>query len=319
MRILFWGTPEFALPSLRALESEGHYIAGVVTQPDRPAGRGRVLAASPLKEWAMQEGYRIFTPERPRGEDFLASIGSVSPEVSVVVAYGHLLSDAVLSLPPFGSINVHASLLPELRGAAPINWAIARGHAVTGVTIMRMVRQMDAGPVLSQIAEPIGEGDTVSNLTQRLSEIGAELLVETLALLEADLLTELPQDQAAATFAPKVDRSTARVNWTRKAQEVAWHVRGMDDVPGAWTELEGQPVKLFEPTVLGPDLIAGATLGGAEPEPGTVLKADPSAGLWVACAEGGVALGEVQPAGKARMAASAWLRGRGADVGQRFQ
>ena len=309
MRVLFWGTPEFALPSLKALESEGHYIAGVVTQPDRPAGRGRVRRPSPVREWSDQEGYRVLTPEVPRGPDFLGDLRALEPEVSVVVAYGHILTDDVLALPVQGSINVHASLLPELRGAAPINWAIARGHRMTGVTIMRMVREMDAGAILGQLGEPILENDTVSSLAPRLSEAGAALLVETLAMMEAGVAEEREQDHSEATFAPKVDRITARVNWTRTAQEVAWHVRGMDAVPGAWSSLDDAPVKLFSPT----------PVARAEEPPGTVIEADPKGGLVVACGEGAVDFGEVQPAGKPRMAAPAWLRGRGAEAGQRFQ
>jgi len=309
MRVLFWGTPEFALPSLTALEGEGHYIAGVVTQPDRPAGRGRVRRPSPVREWSDREGYRVLTPESPKGPDFLDDLRALEPEVSVVVAYGHILTDEVLALPTQGSINVHASLLPELRGAAPINWAIARGHKMTGVTIMRMVREMDAGAILGQIGEPILENDTVSSLAPRLSEAGAALLVETLAMLEAGVAEEREQDHAEATYAPKVDRMTARVNWTRSAQEVAWHVRGMDAVPGAWSSLQEAPVKLYSPTPL-------EHTGGT---PGTVLEADPKADLVVACSEGAVGFAEVQPAGKSRMPASAWLRGRGAEAGQRFQ
>ncbi len=309
MRILFWGTPEFALPALKALESEGHYIAGVVTQPDRRAGRGRVRRASPVRAWSDQEGYRVLTPEVPKGDDFLADLRSLDPEISVVVAYGHILVEEVLSLPRHASINVHASLLPELRGAAPINWAIARGHQVTGVTVMRMVREMDAGPMLGQLAEPILGNDTVSTLAPRLAEAGAALLVETLAMIEAGVEEEREQDHSAATYAPKVDRTTARVNWSRPAQAVAWHVRGMDAVPGAWSTLEEQPIKLFSPSPVtdpsGPD--------------GTVLVADPSEGLVVACGEGAVSFVEVQPAGKARMPASDWLRGRSVEPGQQLR
>ena len=309
MRVLFWGTPEFALPSLKSLEGEGHYIAGVVTQPDRPAGRGRVRRPSPVREWSDREGYRVLTPDSPKGPDFIQDIEALEPEVSVVVAYGHILTEEVLALPPHGSINLHASLLPELRGAAPINWAIARGHQMTGVTIMRMVREMDAGAILGQYAEPILENDTVSSLAPRLSEDGAALLVETLAMMEAGVLEEREQNHAEATFAPKVDRMTARVNWSRSAQEVAWHVRGMDAVPGAWSTLAEQPVKLFTPT----------PRDHSKTAPGTLIEADPKGELLVACGKGAVAFAEVQPAGKPRMPASAWLRGRGAEAGQRFQ
>lgn len=311
MRILFWGTPEFAVPSLRALDDEGHEIVAVVTQPDRPAGRGRQLRPSPVKEVAVSLGIPVLTPERPRGDEFLEHIRALSPELSVVVAYGHILRREVLDVPSLGSVNVHASLLPELRGAAPINWAIARGHDTTGVTIMRMVEEMDAGPVLHAIREPILPGETASELTIRLSELGAEALLEALAIMEAGKVVEEDQDHERATFAPKVDRDVARIAWKRPARELEWHVRAMDAVPGAWTELDGMPVKLFRPVPQDPPE------GGSGP-PGTVLSADADGGLVVATGEGALALDEVQPPGKRRMTAREWIAGRGVRMGQRF-
>jgi methionyl-tRNA formyltransferase len=311
VRILFWGTPEFAVPSLRALTEEGHEVVGVVTQPDRPAGRGQKVQSSAVKRAALEEGITpVLTPEKPRGDEFMAQVHALTPDVSVVVAYGHILKPEVLAIPPHGSINVHASLLPELRGAAPINWAIARGHETTGVTIMRMVAGMDAGAILSQVEEPIAPGETATELTRRLSEIGAEALVETLALLQLGTLEEREQDHDLATFAPKVDRTVARITWTLGAAEVANHVRGMDEVPGAWTMLAGEPVKLFRPE---------PRSGGHSDEPGTVLRATPSDGLEVAAGSGTVAFGEVQPPGKRRMPAADWIRGRGIVVGARFE
>jgi len=311
VRILFWGTPEFAVPSLRALDDEGYEILAVVTRPDRPAGRGRHLRPSPVREIATALGLPVLSPERPRGEEFLERIRALGPELSVVVAYGHILRREVLDVPPLGSINVHASLLPELRGAAPINWAIARGHEATGVTIMRMVEEMDAGPILHTIREPILPGETASELTIRLSELGAEALLEALTVMEAGGLVEEEQDHARATFAPKVDRDVARIAWTRPAQELEWHVRAMDAVPGAWTELDGMPVKLFRPTPTDPT-------GGARPAPGTVVAADAEAGLVVATGEGALGVDEVQPPGRRRMTARDWIAGRGIRVGQRF-
>lgn len=315
MRILFWGTPEFAVPSLRALAEEGHEVVGVVTQPDRPAGRGQKMKVSAVKQVALEEGgYPVLTPDRPRGDEFMASVRALSPDLSVVVAYGHILKPEVLELPALGSINVHASLLPELRGAAPINWAIARGYETTGVTIMRMVAGMDAGPILFQVEEPIGPSENVSELTARLSEIGAEALIETLAMLQLGSVEEIEQDHQLATFAPKVDRGVARVDWRRTATEVANHVRGMDEVPGAWSPLASargpEPVKLFRAEVRGGDA------GGA---PGSVMRANPTEGLWVAAADGVVSIGEVQPPGKRRMAATDWVRGRGVAEGDRFE
>ncbi len=311
MRVLFWGSPDFALPSLRALEGEGHVVVGVVTQPDRPAGRGRTLRPSAVKEVAVAEGYPVLTPEKPKGPDFLDRMRELAPDISVVAAYGRILRPEVLALPPLGSINVHASLLPELRGAAPVNWAIARGYGASGVTIMRMVEALDAGPILLQAKEPIGPRETATELAARLAEVGAEALVETLALFEGSMVEEIDQDEALATYAPKVDRKAARIDWEANAESVGNLIRGMDAVPGAWSELDELAVKLFRPT---PD----PTREHRGP-PGTVLAADSGEGLLVATGVGAVRFGEVQPAGKRRMEAQEWIVGRGVAPDQRFR
>ncbi|MEC9242060.1 MAG: methionyl-tRNA formyltransferase [Gemmatimonadota bacterium] len=311
MKILFWGTPEFAVPSLRALSEEGHDIVGVVTQPDRPAGRGRELRASAVKTETLDQSLGVLEPESARGDDFVQEIAGLRADLSVVVAYGQILSREVLDVPALGSVNLHASLLPALRGAAPINWSIVRGDTVTGVTVMRMVEQMDAGPILFQTEEPIDPEETASDLRMRLSEIGAEALVEALVLLEAGMIEELEQDESRATYAPKVVRTTARVDWAGEPVAVSNFIRGMDAVPGAWSELEGHPVKLFRPEA-DPEVVPGA-------RPGTILEADRDVGLLVATVEGAVRIGEVQPPGKQRMDSSAWILGRGATAGQRFE
>ena len=311
MKILFWGTPEFAVPSLRALGEEGHDIVGVVTQPDRPAGRGRELRASAVKTETLDQSLRVLEPESPRGDDFVQEIAGLGADLSVVVAYGQILSREVLDVPALGSVNLHASLLPALRGAAPINWSIVRGDTVTGVTVMRMVEQMDAGPILFQAEEPIAPQETASDLRMRLSEIGAEALVEALVLLEGGLIEEWEQDESQATYAPKVDRATARIDWARESVAVSDFIRGMDAVPGAWSELEGHPIKLFQPEA-GLDVIPEAA-------PGTIVDADRDKGLLVATTQGAVRVREVQPPGKRRMEAGAWILGRGAIAGQRFE
>lgn len=310
MKVLYWGTPDFAVPSLRALTEEGHDVVGVVTQPDRPAGRGRSLRSSAVKQAAVADGINVLEPEAPDGDEFLREIGALSPDLSVVVAYGRILRSEVLDVPVRGSINLHASLLPALRGAAPINWAIIQGMRSTGVTVMRMVEKMDAGPTLFQIEEPIAPRETASDLAGRLSEIGAQALIEALALMEGGALEERPQDEDLATFAPKIGRESARVDWTASASDVANLVRGMDAVPGAWSTLESRPVKLFCPV---PDEASTGVHAGV------VLEADGSMGLLVATGSGAVRFSEVQPEGKGRMAATAWIRGRGATVGQRFE
>jgi methionyl-tRNA formyltransferase len=311
VKILFWGTPEFAIPSLRALGEEGHDIVGVVTQPDRPAGRGRELQASAVKVEAVDQSFRVLEPESARSEDFIQEIAGLGADLSVVVAYGQILSAEAIDLPTMGSVNLHASLLPSLRGAAPINWSIVRGEVITGVTVMRIVEQTDAGPILFQVEEPIGPEETASDLTMRLSEGGAEALVEALVLLEGGLIEEREQDESRATYAPKIDRATARIDWARESVAVSNFIRGMDAVPGAWSELEDQPVKLFRPAA-DPDVIL-------EARPGTVVEADRETGLLVAAEEGAVRIGQVQPHGKRRMDASEWILGRGATAGQRFE
>ncbi|HEX7242504.1 MAG TPA: methionyl-tRNA formyltransferase [Longimicrobiaceae bacterium] len=308
MRIVFWGTPAFALPALRALTDEGHQVVGVVTQPDRPAGRGRGVAMSPVKQVALEEGIPVLQPERARGPEFMEQLRALEPDLSVVVAYGQILRPEVLELPPRGSVNIHASLLPELRGAAPIQWAVIRGFEKTGVTIMRMEAGLDSGPMLFRVEEPIRADEPSSELADRLSEIGAEALIETLALMEGDGLLEVPQDHGLATYAPKLDRETARLDWTLPAVEVARWIRGLDEVPGAWSPLGDRgPVKLFRPTVW-----------EGSGEPGTVLDADPQAGVLVACGEGAVRVAEAQPPGKRRMTAGEWVRGRGIAAGDRL-
>ena len=198
MRILFWGTPDFAVPSLRALANDGVEIVGVVTQPDRPAGRGRRVKMSPVKEEALALGHEVLAPIRPQGQEFIERITELRPDLSVVVAYGHILKPEILDLPSLGSINVHASLLPQLRGAAPVNWAIIRGHEQTGVTVMRMVEAMDAGPIIHQLSEPISDEDSASKLMSRLSELGALALKEALGSIKRGDTEEREQSEDAA-------------------------------------------------------------------------------------------------------------------------
>lgn len=313
MRIVFWGTPDFALPSLRALLGEGHEVVAVVTQPDRPAGRGRELQASPVKREALAERIPVLQPERARDPEFVETLARLEPELSVVVAYGQILPLEVLELPTHGSINAHASLLPKLRGAAPINWAIVRGETETGVSVMRMVERMDAGPVLLQVVEPIGPDERATDLWSRLSEVGAAALVETLARMEFGEIEAVPQDESSATYAPRITREDARVDWSADAVTVDRLIRGMDAVPGAWTLWREQNLKVFRPRPV-PDHAHGA-------EPGTILDADandPAQGLLVACGRGAVHVREVQPAGRRRMTSVEWVRGRGPETGERL-
>jgi methionyl-tRNA formyltransferase len=269
------------------------------------------MTPSPVREVAEEEGFPVLVPGKPQGDEFIERIRELRPEVSVVVAYGHILLPEVLEVPTEGSINLHASLLPELRGAAPVHWAILRGYAETGVSIMRMVEGMDAGPVLFQTKESIAPEETATELSTRLSEVGAEALVEALALLAEGAIEEVEQDHSKATFAPKVNREMARVDWSRPAVELGWHLRGMDQVPGAWSTLGGDSIKLFKP-LPEPRFATGAS-------PGTVLEAESEEDLLVACGVGALRIREVQSPGKKRMPVGAWLKGRPLPAGTKFE
>ena len=318
MKVLFWGSPDFALPSLGALLDAGHDVVGVVTNPDRPAGRGREPRPTPVKEEALRHDLPVLQPERPRGEEFLARLRDLSPDVSAVAAYGQILRPEVLELPEHGSLNVHASLLPELRGAAPINWAVIRGHERTGVTIMRMVEELDAGPILLQEEVEIGPRATAGQLFERLARLGGEALVRTLDRLERDEVEAREQDHDRATYAPKLDSGTARVDWSLTAEEVDRWIRGLDPWPGAWSMLDGETrVGLYAPE--GVEEPPAEDREGAADDAGRVLEADPRRGVLVAAGSGAVRLGDVKPAGSSRMGAAAWVRGRGVDRGERFE
>lgn len=312
MRIAFFGTPEFAVPSLRALLGEGFDVAAVVTQPDRPQGRSRSeLIPPPVKVAAQEEGLLVFQPERPSAPEFVEQLRPLKPSVGVVVGYGHILKPELLRLPTHGMINVHASLLPKLRGAAPIQHAILEGHAETGVSIMQLDEGLDTGPVLLRVPTPIAADETGGELSARLAELGALALVEALALIAAGRTRPEPQDHAQATFAPKITRDLAQIRWPHPADRIARLVRALDPRPGAWTTQHGRELKLFGPGAADP----ASTVPGRQ-APGTVLETDPA--LIVAAGEGALQFLDVQPAGRTRMAASAWVRGRGVRIGDRF-
>jgi methionyl-tRNA formyltransferase len=309
VRVLFWGTPEFATPPLRALMGEGFDVIGVVTRPDKPVGRSRsTLQAPPVKLIAVDEGIPVLQPEKPRGEEFLDALRALSPDVSVVVAYGHILPTPAISVPALGTFNIHASLLPLLRGASPIQAAIREGHDQTGVTVMRVVPALDAGPIIHQVATPIVEDETYGELALRLSELGALALIEALTLLSVGEAHEVEQENSRATYAPKVDREATRVNWSLDADVVSRIVRAYDPRPGAFTRLRGADVKLF-----GARPTTGAAVAGRSP--GEVIEIGPS-GMTVVCGGGSaVRVVAVHPAGKKRMSPDDWARGRGIAVG----
>lgn len=311
MRLVFWGTSSFAVPSLRALVGEGFDVVGVVTQPDRAAGRSRsALVPPPVKEAAAAEELPVLQPEKPSDEQFLSQLRALEPELSVVISYGHILRPSLISLPTLGTINVHASLLPQLRGASPIQGAVRQGLAETGVTIMRMVQALDAGPILLQTRTPVARDETAGELEVRLSELGALALVEALTLMSLGRLTETPQDEARATYAPKIEREMARIDWSMDADEVARHVRAYDPRPGAFTTHRGGEVKLF-------GAVSDDSAPAAARTSGEIVSID-ARGMVVACGSGTVVITAAQPAGRNRLDPAEWKRGRGIDVGERL-
>jgi methionyl-tRNA formyltransferase len=301
MKIVFLGTPAIACPSLKALAGAGHDILAVVTQPDRPAGRGRKIARCPAALLADELGLAVLQPAHVR--ELAGELAALGPEMLAVVAFGQILPPAVLAVAPLGAVNVHTSLLPALRGAAPIQRAIMNGLARTGVTTMYMDQGLDTGDVILQEAVEIGPQDTAASLGERLGRAGAALLARTAGLIALGQAPRAPQDHARASLAPPLSKEEGRVDWTRPARELDWLVRGADPWPGAFTLLEGQSLKLFGPTLALPEA------GGAAP--GTLLEAPASArGLMlVACGAGALGLSEVQAAGKRRMQAGDFLRG----------
>lgn len=307
MRVVFWGSPDFAVPVLEALLASRHEVVGVVTQPARPKGRGRGLAATPVAERAGASGLPVLTPEKPRGEDFLERLRTFGAHVYVVAAYGEILPPPVLAAPTHGALNVHASLLPAYRGAAPVTRALLDGRERTGITIMRMEAGLDTGPICLQSEEPIRPDDTAGTLAARLARRGARMAVEALDLLVAGTLVETPQDDRLASLAPKVDAGEACLDWRRPAAELERAVRAFDPWPGAWTTWRGERLKIHR--------IEGRPDGEGGP-PGEVLETEPA--LVVRTGDGAVGLALVQPAGGGRMGGADWARGRGVRPGQRL-
>jgi methionyl-tRNA formyltransferase len=309
MRVLFWGTPEFATPALRALLGEGCDVVAVVTQPDRPQGRHRrSTVPPPVKVVALEDDLQVLQPERPRGEAFTAAVRALAPDLSVVVAYGHILPKDMVDLPPLGTLNIHASLLPRWRGAAPIQAAILAGDTETGVSIMRMVPALDAGPVILQATTPILDDETGGELTVRLSELGALAIVEALTLVSLGDAVGVPQAEDGVTYAGKVTRDQARVDWTQPAVQVSRTIRAFDPAPGAFSALRDTEVKLFGARV------AHDVTG----DPGVVLGID-EMGMLVACGTGGVRIAYAHPAGRRRLASLDWAQGRGVAAGDVFE
>lgn len=304
MRILFMGTPEFAVASLRRLVEEGHTICGVLTQPDKPRNRGHKVTFSPVKEYALSVGLDVYQPATLRDEATLELVKGLAPELTVVAAYGKLLPEAILAVPPLGSINVHSSLLPKYRGAAPINWAILNGDETTGVSIMYMAKALDAGDVILQKSTPIGPDEDAPALTARLAQLGAEALSETVAALAAGTAARTPQSEAEMTYAPMLGRELSPMDWTRSAAALSCQVRGLIPWPCAQAEIAGTRFKVYRT----------APGGATDKAPGTLLSAGKQ-GIEVACGDGrSLYLTEIQAEGGKRMSAAAYLLGHPMEV-----
>ena len=308
LRTVFMGTPRFAVPSLAVL-AESVDVTLVLCNPDRPAGRGRSVASPPVKGEAVRRGIPVFQPEKARHPDAVARVAAEAPDLIVVVAYGHILPKSILDIPRLGCINVHASLLPKYRGAAPINWAVARGETVTGITIMRMDAGMDTGPMLHVREMPIGEEVTAEALFSKLSLLGAEALREALRRLREGTLDETPQDSALATYAPMLKKEHGRIDWSRPAGEVRNLVRGMTPWPSAFALHAGKMLKVLSSAVAGES--------GAAGEAGEVVALGRD-GIAVACGEGVLRLQVVQPEGGKAMDAWAYAQGRRVATGERL-
>ncbi len=308
MRLVFFGSPEFAVPSLEAVVRAGHHVAAVITQPDRPAGRGLQPTPSPVKQRAHELGLAVMQPERIRDAEFIECIRALEPDAGVVVGYGKIIPPAVFQIPKHGIVNVHASLLPRYRGAAPIEWAIANGETRTGVTTIRIDEGLDTGDILLQRETEIGPEETAIELRSRLAEMGAELLLETLAGLEAGAIQPRPQDHAQATLAPMLRKEDGRIDWNRTAAEIARRVRAFVPWPGAYTWLRGKLLHLWR----------ARPITAASPGPPATLV---SAGeRLLACCGQGTALEilELQLEGRKRMSAAEFLRGFRLKQNERF-
>lgn len=310
LRVVFFGTPGFAVPTLDRLLQSPHHVTAVVTQPDRPRGRGQKITPSPVKAVALSHRVEVLQPETLKDAGFLHRLTELEPDLGVVAAYGKLLPQALLDLPRLGMINVHASLLPRWRGAAPVHRAILAGDPVTGISIMRIVRALDAGPVLSQSETPIGPDETSDELEARLASLGAASLLAVTDQLASGPIGEQPQDERLVTYAPRLERQESQIDWARSAVDVHNQIRGLHPWPLAAARLHTRRVLLRRSTT--PDQ------SGASGPPGTILAIDPDA-LRVATGDGTVRLIEIQPEGRPPMSVRAFVSGHPVRAGDRFE
>lgn len=310
LRIVLMGTTDFAVPALNKLVEAGHDVAAVVAQPDRPNQRGKKIKFLPVKQRALELGIPVLQPERIKVPEVVEELRALKADVFVVAAYGQILSEEILFMPPLGSVNIHGSLLPKYRGAAPVHHAIIDGETESGVTIMKMDIGMDTGDMLSKVSVPIDAKTTVGYLYDLLAEKGAELLLDTLESLSNGSAIPEKQDENMATYADKVEKTTGKLDWNQTSFKILRRINGTDPFPGAYTELNGEKIKCFAPESLD---YSGEEL------PGTVLQADTKHGLVVKTGDGALAVGEIQMPGKKRMLSKVYFNGNSIALGSRFE
>ena len=303
MKIVFMGTPEFAVPSLKALCENGYDVVGVFTQPDRPKGRGNKVIASPVKQLAVEKGIPVFQPQRIR-KDGVEDLKSLAPDLCVTAAFGQILSQEILDIPRLGTVNVHASLLPRHRGSAPINWAILQGDHTVGVTTMMTDKGIDTGDMLLKAETPYIQGETAGELTIRMAELGAKLLIDTLKAMENGTLTRIPQDHENMTYDPMLTKEMGIIDWTHSAADIVNRIHGLNPWPGCSTAVEGGRLKLLR-----------AEVADGAGQPGEIIVADAKQGLIIAAGEGAVRINQLQAPGGKPMSSKDYLRGHPMTVG----
>ena len=307
MKVVFMGTPEFAVPTLQAL-IDHHQVAAVVTQPDRQRGRGKKVQFSPVKEKAAEYKIPVLQPEKARDEEFIQELETIAPDVIVVVAYGQILPERILNLPKYGCINVHGSLLPKYRGAAPIQWAVLNGEEKTGITTMYMEKGLDTGDMIDKAEVVLDPKETAGSLHDKLMNLGVDLLLETLDKLEKGTIVRTKQDDSQSCYAKMLSKEMGRMDFSRSAKELEQWIRGMNPWPSAYTTMNGKTLKIWDADVV--------SYEGSE-EPGTVVKVTKDT-IIVAAGEGALALKEIQLAGKKRMPVQAFLLGSSVETGIRL-
>ena len=313
MKIVYMGTPDFAVNPLRALAETGYEVTGVVTQPDKPKGRGKTMLPTPVKEEALKHGFPVYQPVKVRDPEFLQELKNLDPDIIVVAAFGQIIPKSILELPKYGCINIHASLLPKYRGAAPIQQAVIDGEKESGVTIMRMGTGLDTGDMISKIVVPLAADETGGSLFDKLAEAGAKLLIETLPhIFDGTAVYEKQPEESPTPYAGMITKQMGLINFGKSAVELERLVRGLNPWPSAFTFWNGKTLNVWESSV-----VKSEELDAQSAEPGTVVKTDKK-GIYVACGEDVLVLSQVQLEGKKRMDADAFLRGCHIEAGSRF-